>query len=104
MATVPSGSTAQQLDGVQLLLAQHQQVRHLFAEIAQASDDKVRKNAFEQLVRLLAVHETAEEEVVYPLVRIKVENGNKLAEARLEEESKAKKMLSDLEKMGPGAS
>ncbi|MDQ4098378.1 MAG: hemerythrin domain-containing protein [Actinomycetota bacterium] len=54
----------------------------------------------EQLIRLLAVHETAEEEVVYPAVRAQVPNGEALADVRTEEEDHAKSLLSDLEKVG----
>jgi hemerythrin superfamily protein len=102
MSSVPSGGSGEQLDGIQLLLAQHQQVRHLFGQISEANRDG-RKEPFEALVRLLAVHETAEEEVVHPMVRAKVENGDQLADARLEEEAQAKRMLSDLEKLGSDA-
>jgi hemerythrin superfamily protein len=53
----------------------------------------------EKLVRLLAVHETAEEEVIYPAVR-RQSGGDEIADARLREESEAKRMLADLEKVG----
>jgi hemerythrin superfamily protein len=62
-------STAnQQQDVVQLLIAQHNEVRALI-EHTKAAVGPARRAPFEKLVRLLAVHETAEEEVVYPVVR-----------------------------------
>ena len=51
-------------------------------------------------MRLLAVHETAEEEVVYPAVRRAVDGGDDVADARVEEESRAKSVLSELENLG----
>jgi hemerythrin superfamily protein len=48
---------------------------------------------------MLAVHETAEEEVVHPRARKEIDNGERIVGARLEEEHKAKEVLAELEKM-----
>lgn len=85
-------------DVVDLLIAQHQEVKQLFAQVREESDG--RSEAFECLVRLLAVHETAEEMVVYPALRSTGSYGERLADSRTAEESDAKQMLSDLEKLG----
>lgn len=85
-------------DVVDLLLAQHQEVRQLFSAVHGAADDRV--EAFECLVRLLAVHETAEEEVVYPALKSIGPEGERIAEARKAEESQAKTELAELEKIG----
>jgi hemerythrin superfamily protein len=87
-------------DVVALLKAQHEQVRQLFSDVS-GSTGESRRDAFECLVRLLAVHETAEEEVVYPAVKRSVDGGDAIVQARLQEEDSAKQMLSDLEKIGP---
>jgi hemerythrin superfamily protein len=87
-----------QTDAVRFLKDQHQQVRDLLDAVAQGSGE-ARREAFEPLVRLLAVHETAEEIVVYPAARSAGEEGTRVAEARLKEEDEAKKMLSDLERL-----
>ena len=94
-------STAQE-DAVQFLRDQHDTIRELFSSVADATGD-ARKEAFEPLVRLLAVHETAEEMVIYPAIRSAGEEGNKIVEARLQEEDQAKKQLSDLEKLDPAS-
>jgi len=85
-------------DVVDLLLAQHQEVKRLFSEVHGPGED--RAEAFARLVRLLAVHETAEEEVVYPAVRSTGPEGERAAEARKAEEADAKRELADLEKLG----
>jgi hemerythrin superfamily protein len=54
-------------------------------------------------VRMLAVHETAEEEVVYPVVQHKIPNGEQIANARRAEEDQAKKALSGLDKIDPAS-
>ncbi len=86
-------------DVVDLLRRQHQEARRLLSQVEQLSGD-ARRDEFEQLVQLLAVHETAEEEVVYPAVRKMVDDGDTLADARTAEEDEAKKALSELEKIG----
>lgn len=86
-------------DVVSLLLEQHTEIRRFFTEIERA-DDKERTNLFHNLVGLLAVHETAEEEIVHPAVR-KLQGGEPVVEARLGEERSAKELLSKLYDMGP---
>jgi hypothetical protein len=89
-------------DVVEFLIGQHMQIRDLFTEV-EASTGQARRNAFERLVTLLAVHETAEEQLIHPLVRTGVEGGGDIADDRLAEESAAKEMLARLEDLGPDA-
>jgi hemerythrin superfamily protein len=85
-------------DVVEFLEAQHDEIRTLFADLRSASAaDK--GDVFQCLVRLLAVHETAEEMAVHPAVR-RAEGGDAIVQRRLDEESEAKQMLADLEDMG----
>lgn len=94
--------TARDRDVVDLLLAQHEEARSLFAQITSAagSASTAKKGSFDRLVNLLAVHETAEEMVVYPVVRSTGPDGDRLADARTAEESEAKDALSELERIG----
>ncbi|MEV5151454.1 hemerythrin domain-containing protein [Streptomyces werraensis] len=87
-------------DVVSLLMRQHGDIRNLFDEV-EATSGEERRDAFRRLVRLLAVHETAEEEVVHPFVRRSVAGGQEIVEDRLKEERKAKEMLAVLDDMDP---
>ena len=87
-------------DVVDLLMAQHARIEDLFREVLDAVDDH-KHAAFEELVQLLSVHETAEEQIVHPLARTAGEGD--LVDARLEEERQAKEMLQQLYEAGPGA-
>jgi hemerythrin superfamily protein len=89
-----------QTDVVAVLLDQHAQIRRLFTEVEQRRGQP-RREAFEQLVRLLAVHETAEQEVLHSQVRLLVAGGQAIADARLEEERQAKELLAQLDELGP---
>jgi hemerythrin superfamily protein len=85
-------------DVVDFLVSQHQQIKSLFAETLSASGE-ARKHAFVELRRLLAVHETAEEEIVHPRAKRKIANGAAVVDKRLEEEREAKAVLQKLEKV-----
>ncbi len=90
------------LDAVDLLLSQHEQIKALFEEVSMARGDRKRE-LFDDLVRLLAAHETAEEEVVHPIARRNLDDGDDIVDDRLAEESSAKQALSDLYEMGVDA-
>ncbi|MDG9685460.1 hemerythrin domain-containing protein [Streptomyces sp. DH18] len=83
-------------DVVALLMRQHGEIRNLFDEVEHSSGD-ARRDAFRRLVRLLAVHETAEEEVVHPFARRSLPGGEQVVEDRLQEEKAAKEALAELD-------
>jgi hemerythrin superfamily protein len=89
-------------DVIALLERQHREIRALFTELETADADR-RKDLFHELVRLLAVHETAEEEVVHPEIRDLDPAAESVVEARIGEEHRAKELLTTLQSMGPDA-
>lgn len=86
------------VDVVTFLKEQHEQIKAAFKQVT-TSTGKDREDAFFALRRLLAVHETAEEQIVHPAARGALPGGNSIVEARLSEENEAKKVLSELEKL-----
>ncbi len=89
-------------DVIELLQRQHREIRAMFAELETAAGDR-RRDLFRDLVRLLAVHETAEELVVHPEIRDLEPAAVPVVDARLGEEHRAKELLTTLQKMGPEA-
>ncbi|BBJ45283.1 hemerythrin [Streptomyces antimycoticus] len=87
-------------DVVALLTRQHGDIRTLFDEVERTTGEE-RQGAFRRLVRMLAVHETAEEEIVHPVARRSFDGGEQVVEDRLREEKQAKEKLSRLDEMGP---
>jgi hemerythrin superfamily protein len=83
------------VDVVDLLLTQHARIEEQFLLVVGASGT-ARQEAFDDLVRLLAMHETAEEEVVHPLSRTIEGDAAGLVDDRLAEERQAKEMLATL--------
>jgi hemerythrin superfamily protein len=74
----------------------HREIESLMSMVDTATGD-ARRDAFEDLVRKLAVHETAEEEVVHPLA--KGAGAKDVVDEVLNEETTAKKALSALDGM-----
>lgn len=93
------GTTKTRDDVVTLLKEQHKEIRRFFTEIEQAAGEQ-RRDLFHHLVGLLAVHETAEQEVVHPDVRW-MNGGEPIVDARIGEERSAMELLQKLYDMGP---
>jgi hemerythrin superfamily protein len=86
-------------DVVDLLLEQHNQIKSLFSRVT-AAEGAQKRELFESLVRLLAVHESAEEQVVHPTARQTIASGDQIVDSRLHEEDEAKHALAKLYEMG----
>ncbi|MFE2431696.1 hemerythrin domain-containing protein [Streptomyces sp. NPDC059373] len=87
-------------DVVGILLQQHARIRDLFGEVRTANGDR-KKQVFDELKAVLAVHETAEEMIVRPAA--KKAAGKAEADARNHEEKEANKVLAELETMDIGS-
>jgi hemerythrin superfamily protein len=89
-------------DVVLFLKGQHTRIKGLFDAVL-IERGKAREEAFAQLRRLMAIHETAEEEVVHPAARRALANGEAIVAARLHEENQAKTALAAIEKLDVGS-
>jgi iron-sulfur cluster repair protein YtfE (RIC family) len=87
-------------DIIDELLTHHGRAEELFKEVLH-SEGGERRGAFHDLVRLLSIHETIEEQLVHPLTRSSIDAGAAMVEDRLREEHDAKEMLKDLYERGP---
>ena len=89
-------------DVVTRVRRQHDTIRRLFDGVEKVAPAR-RAEAFQPLVRLLAVHETAEEMVVYPALLLAGADARAVVRARKAEEDQAKKHLAELEGLNPGS-
>lgn len=83
-------------DVVRILLQQHAGIRQLCATVENTSGP-AKRQAFDDLRALLAVHETAEEIVVHPVTS--VHGGEALTKALNADEKEATEMLARLEEL-----
>ncbi|MEU7137079.1 hemerythrin domain-containing protein [Streptomyces sp. NPDC046261] len=97
-----TGQLPESNDVVALLKKQHEEIRGLLDEVL-ARTGRERAHSFRLLVHLLAVHETAEEEIVHPYARQAVDGGEPVVADRLKEEEAAKRSLKRLEELDPDA-
>ena len=82
-------------DVIRILLEQHVRIRELFVDVRSAMGGHKRQ-AFDELRALLAVHETAEEMILRPATR---DTAKDVADARNSEEDEANHVLAKLEDM-----
>jgi hypothetical protein len=82
-------------DAIDLLIEQHARIEDLFRAVLTESGG-AKRAAFDDLVRLLSMHETAEEEVIHPVARRRLDFGDAVVDRRLAEEREAKQLLADL--------
>jgi hemerythrin superfamily protein len=81
---------------ITVLLEQHTRIRRLFSQVKDAKNEE-KQQRFDELRRLLAVHETGEELVLRPVSKDTA--GSEVTDARNKEESEAAHVLAELEKM-----
>lgn len=79
--------------------SQHRQIKIGFLRAALSGP--WRRRNFDRLMRLLAVHEAAEEAHVHPVARRALQHGRELAARRRAEEKQAKELLIALWRTGP---
>lgn len=91
-------------DVVEVLTSDHRLVDQLFHQFELASSTEAYENQrdlAQKLVRELSVHSVAEEQVLYPVMRRVLENGDRLADECLEAHAELKRLLADLDGIGP---
>ena len=97
MTVTDSGSSV-----VDLILADHRSVQEMLGRFDTLSSDE-RSDYFCEVVHELVGHEMAEELVFYPALRADARQGGAEADRRISEQSKAERMLSEMEHMDPGS-
>ena len=88
-------------DVVDVLLAQHALIEDLFRETLAATGE-ARRQRFAELVRVLGLHEAAEQEVLHPVARARVDSAA-VVDGRVEEEVLATQLIAALVELGADA-
>lgn len=85
---------------IEALRHDHDEVRQMFSQLEGAVGEQ-RRDLFHQLLAELVQHEVAEEEILRPVS--KRDAGEAVANARIEEESKAEALLKEMEDLDVGS-
>jgi hemerythrin superfamily protein len=86
-------------DVIELLEHDHREVEQMFADYEQATGKADKETLRDRIIIELVRHSEAEEQAVYPLIRNKIENGDKIIEHEIDEHSKAERIMKELERM-----
>jgi len=97
-AQTPAEKDRSDKDVVDVLVAQHEQVKELMARTA-AAEGYEKQQLFAELVDLLKTHELGEQRVVHPVIRSSTEAGAATANARLGEEHRADQLIAEVQTM-----
>lgn len=92
-------------DVIAVLTHDHREVQALLDKLDQtrdSADPKHRKDLVDRATIELVRHATAEEQLVYPAVRLNVDGGAELADHELSEHAQIERSLKELNGMQPG--
>ena len=92
---------ASPIDASTVIRHDHNEVEQRFLQYEARSADLT--EVVGEVVRLLSVHAAMEEQLVYPVIRARVEGGGELADHAIEEHQQVKRALADIEKLDVGS-
>ncbi len=96
---------AMQTDALEVLTVDHRTVENLFAlyESTGTEDVEAPDKVVREIVRELSIHAAVEEQLLYPLMRERLADGERLVREALDEHQEVKETLASIEKADPGA-
>ncbi|MEA2686706.1 MAG: hypothetical protein QOE93_1901, partial [Actinomycetota bacterium] len=86
-------------DAIELLTTDHREVEQLFAQI-ESSSGPAQDQVVEKVIRELSIHAAIEEQVLYPVMRRSLSDGDAKVEEAIQEHQEAKEALADIERLG----
>jgi hemerythrin superfamily protein len=89
------------MDAITVIKHDHNEVEQRFLQFEAGTGDP--DEVVGDIVRLLSVHAAMEEQMLYPVVRAKVEGGGEIADHAIEEHQQVKRELADIEKLEVGS-
>lgn len=90
------------MSAIEVLKQDHRRVEQLFGQYREAAaSPEGKQDIANQIIRELSVHAAIEEEILYPVVREALPDGDELAQESLQEHHAAKQVLADLDGMPP---
>lgn len=93
-----------QQDAIELLVAQHKEVKDMFEEFENMSDRATtsKKKLVEKICEQLIMHTAIEEEIFYPAVRAASKDTEDMVDEAVVEHASAKDLIAQLQEADPG--
>jgi hemerythrin superfamily protein len=102
-AGTQSNAMAAGQDAIALLTADHREVADMFEQFDQLGDRATasKEKLKDKICKALIAHTTIEEEIFYPAVREKIEEGEDMVDEAVVEHAAAKDLIKQLQEMQP---
>jgi len=102
-AGTQSNAMAAGQDAIALLTADHREVSDMFEQFDQLGDraTATKEKLKDKICKALIAHTTIEEEIFYPAVRGKIEEGEDMVDEAVVEHAAAKDLIQQLQEMQP---
>jgi hemerythrin superfamily protein len=102
-AGTQSNALAAGQDAIALLTADHREVSDMFEQFDQLGDRATasKEKLKDKICKALIAHTTIEEEIFYPAVRGKIEEGEDMVDEAVVEHAAAKDLIQQLQEMQP---
>jgi hemerythrin superfamily protein len=98
-----NSAAAKPMDAIQLLKADHKQVKQWFAQYDKSEDDGQKQELADQICEALTVHAQIEEEIFYPAAYAALdEDGDDLVDEAAVEHATAKALIAEISAMSVG--
>ena len=92
--------TSAGMDAIDVILADHRAVEHLFDQLTSSTSPEARQQVGEQIICDLSIHAAVEEQLLYPKAR-HVLHDDQIVDHSIEEHQALKRVLDDLDGKAP---
>jgi hemerythrin-like domain-containing protein len=100
---VSTGDTTTQLDAIELLTTDHGEVDQMFAQLESLPDGQQKEDLVREVIKELSVHAAIEEQILYPVMRRSLNDGDSKVEEAIDEHQKVKETLAAIERTDSSA-
>lgn len=92
------GDTTSQPDAIRLLTIDHGEIEAMFRQIESLPEGDARGKIVEDVIHELSVHAAIEEQVLYPVMRKELPDGETLVQDAIDQHQEAKETLAAIER------
>ncbi|HEX3622604.1 MAG TPA: hemerythrin domain-containing protein [Acidimicrobiales bacterium] len=98
-----ASDSATQPDAIEVLTADHSEVEVMFGQLETLPEGTAKDEVVDGVVRELSVHAAIEEQILYPVMRKALPDGETLVQEAIDEHQEVKETLAAIEKAGSPA-
>jgi hemerythrin-like domain-containing protein len=96
-------NTTTEPDAIELLTTDHAEVEQMFRQIESLPEGEARSELVAGVIRELSIHAAIEEQILYPVMRKELPDGETLVQEAIDEHQRVKETLADIERSDTSA-